>query len=143
MRRTAHKRGSSNHICIGIVHICIKCCITKAHKRRGGSAQCGCSGCGRTTRAVGPSPSPTSRARTEVEQTNAVDKRYSINLWSVAQGETPLESAASVDNESAYTLGVRCFNKKIGLDLASFVEKIWVFKREVKIGCNTLNMSHI
>ena len=39
VRRTAHKRGSSNHICIGIVHICIKCCITKAHKRRGGSQE--------------------------------------------------------------------------------------------------------
>ena len=68
----------------------------------------------------------------------AVAKIDSVRSLNFIGSLLSLEGVVTSDIESSYTFGVRCFNKRFRLDLASSIFKKWALKVWSKIDRNTL-----
>ena len=68
----------------------------------------------------------------------AVAKIDSVRSLNFIGSLLSLEGVVTSDIESSYTFGVRCFNKRFRLDLASSIFKKWALKVWSKIDKNTL-----
>ena len=71
----------------------------------------------------------------------AVAKIDSVRSLNFIGSLLSLEGVVTSDIESSYTFGVRCFNKRFRLDLASSIFKKWALKVWSEIDRNTLKSS--